>query len=128
MVFNEQAVPPVVIDHQVLPLVEDLLDLIGVPVSQSHAEAGLIVVDVDHLEDENHVELATFSADNFQDFVFVPHERHFADRDGVILAEHFTVHGLQPFVKAWTVCVPFVTRLVLVSRRRDGCIWVSRGL
>lgn len=128
MVFNEQTVPTVIVKHQCLPLVEDLLDLISIPVSESQAEAGLVVVDVYHLENKDHVEFATLGADYLEDLFLIAHEGHLADRDGVVLAEHFTVHRLQPFVQAWAVSVPFVTRLVFASRRGDRGIWVAWGL
>ena len=119
MVLNEQAVPSITINHQGLPLVEDLLDLIGVPVPEGKTEAGLVVVDIYHLEDEDHVELATLSPDHFQDLFLAAYERHLTDRDGVVLAENFAVHRLQPFVQAWAVGVILVAWLVLASRRGD---------
>ena len=111
-----------------MPLVEDLLDLVGVPVSQGEAEAGLVVVDIDHLEDEDHVEFATLSANHLQDLFLAAYKRHLADGDGVVFAEHFAVHRLQPFVQAWAVGVILVARLILTSGRGDGRVWISRGL
>ena len=128
MVLNEQAVPSVAVNHQALPLVEDLLDLIGVPVSESHAEATLVIVNVDHLENEDHVELATLRPDDLQNFFLVTHERHLTDCDGVILAENLAVHCLQELVQAWAVGIPFVAWLVLASRRGDWRIWITRRL
>ena len=128
MVLDEQTVPAIAVNHQSLPLVEDLLDLIGVPVSEGETEACLIIIDVYHLKDEDHIEFATLSTDHLQDLFLATHERHLADRDGVVLAEDFAIHRLKPFVQARAVGVILVAWLILASRRSNWRIWVTRGL
>lgn len=81
MVLDEQAVPSVVLDHELLPLVHDLLDLVGIPVSERQSKSTLVVVDVHNLEDEDHVQLAPIGTDHFEDLFVITDERHLADCD-----------------------------------------------
>lgn len=52
MVLDEQTVPAVLIDHDALPTVGDLFDLLSIEVTQSEAVRARHIINADEVEDE----------------------------------------------------------------------------
>ena len=72
VVFDEDGVPPAVVDHRTLPFCHDAFEVRERPGVEGELGAcGRVVVDVDDVEDEYHVEFFRFRSYRTDDLVDV---------------------------------------------------------
>ena len=107
MVFEEETVPAVVVEHCALPF-RDWFDEVGRgPGLQVHPALVGDVVYVYDVEDEDHVQLAVFGADSLYNLGNGADVWHFPNCDGLVRSQDFSFKFPEVFVHAWAIDVVF---------------------
>lgn len=112
VVFDEDAVPAVVLEHDGLPFGYRLKKVLEFPRSQGQSALSRYVVEDDVVEDEDHVQRTGLLADGLDYFANVAHAWHLTDCNCVEGLQDVLLEFLQVFVKARAVDVALITRMI----------------
>lgn len=87
VIFNEDTVPAVTLEHGSLPLGDYSGEIFNAPFMKGHPDVSRLSIYFYDIEDENHVEFAVFASHSADYFIDVTDARHFPDGDGAILLQ-----------------------------------------
>lgn len=123
VVLAEDGIPAILLDHQSLRLLVNPCHVRGGPFLVGPLRSARLIVDVQDLKEEDHVQ-GTLAANSADDLFLVVDERHLTNGHGVVLIKHLS-HLVEKFIQTRSVGKKFVTWLEMLASDRGLSIGES---